>query len=59
MVALICNRFGIEQIDAAEDMVSETFLAAAETWGLERCSGQSGGLALSGGKEQYVEWAEA
>ena len=35
MVALICNRFGIEQIDAAEDMVSETFLAAAETWGLK------------------------
>src|ERR1700722_19896386 len=34
MVALICNRFGIEQIDAAEDIVSETFLAAAETWGL-------------------------
>ncbi len=35
MVALICSRFGIEQIDAAEDMVSETFLAAAETWGLK------------------------
>jgi RNA polymerase sigma factor (sigma-70 family) len=35
MVALICNRFGIEQIDAAEDVVSETFLAAAETWGLK------------------------
>src|ERR1700722_11133464 len=35
MVALICNRLGIEQIDAAEDIVSETFLAAAETWGLK------------------------
>ena len=35
MVALICSRFGIEQIDAAEDIVSETFLAAAETWGLK------------------------
>ena len=33
MVSLICNRFGIEQIDAAEDIVSETFLSAAETWG--------------------------
>src|ERR1700729_1088145 len=39
MVALICNRFGIEQIDAAEDMVSETFLAAAETWGLKGVPG--------------------
>ena len=35
MVALICSRFGIAQIDAAEDIVSETFLAAAETWGLK------------------------
>jgi RNA polymerase sigma factor (sigma-70 family) len=35
MVALICSRFGIDQIDAAEDFVSETFLAAAETWGLK------------------------
>jgi RNA polymerase sigma factor (sigma-70 family) len=35
MVALICSRFGIEQLDAAEDVVSETFLAAAETWGLK------------------------
>jgi RNA polymerase sigma factor (sigma-70 family) len=35
MVALICSRFGIEQIDAAEDVVGETFLAAAETWGLK------------------------
>ena len=35
MVALICSRYGIGQIDAAEDIVSETFLAAAETWGLK------------------------
>jgi RNA polymerase sigma factor (sigma-70 family) len=35
MVALICSRFGVEQMDAAEDIVSETFLAAAETWGLK------------------------
>jgi RNA polymerase sigma factor (sigma-70 family) len=35
MVALICSRFGVDQIDAAEDIVSETFLAAAETWGLK------------------------
>jgi RNA polymerase sigma factor (sigma-70 family) len=35
MVALICSRFGVDQMDAAEDIVSETFLAAAETWGLK------------------------
>jgi len=35
MVSLLCRRFGIDQMDAAEDIVSETFLAAAETWGLK------------------------
>jgi RNA polymerase sigma-70 factor (ECF subfamily) len=35
MVSLICSRFGIDEIDAAEDIVSETFLSAAETWGIK------------------------
>jgi RNA polymerase sigma-70 factor (ECF subfamily) len=35
MVSVLCSRFGIDQIDAAEDIVSETFLSAAETWGLK------------------------
>jgi RNA polymerase sigma factor (sigma-70 family) len=35
MVSLLCNRFGIDQMDAAEDIVSETFLSAAETWGMK------------------------
>lgn len=39
MVSLLCNRFGIDQIDAAEDIVSETFLSAAETWGMKGIPG--------------------
>ena len=35
MVSLLCNRFGIDQMDAAEDIVSETFLSAAESWGMK------------------------
>lgn len=35
MVSLLCNRFGIDQMDAAEDIISATFLSAAETWGLK------------------------
>jgi RNA polymerase sigma-70 factor (ECF subfamily) len=35
MVSVLCSRFGIDQIDAAEDIVSEAFLSAAETWGLK------------------------
>ncbi len=33
MVAVLCRIFGIENIQVAEDLVSETFLLAAETWG--------------------------
>jgi RNA polymerase sigma-70 factor (ECF subfamily) len=34
LVAVISRRFGLEHIELAEDIVSETFLLAAETWGL-------------------------
>ena len=33
MVAVLCKVFGISDIQLAEDIVSETFLTAAETWG--------------------------
>ena len=32
MVAVISRRFGLQHIETAEDIVSETFLQAAETW---------------------------
>ncbi len=35
MVAVLCNRFGLSSIDLAEDLVSDTFLKASETWGLK------------------------
>ncbi len=33
IIAVICKVFGIEHIEIAEDIVSDTFLLAAETWG--------------------------
>lgn len=33
MVAVISKRFGLQHIELAEDIVSETFLLASETWG--------------------------
>ncbi|MDB5272655.1 MAG: polymerase subunit sigma [Chitinophagaceae bacterium] len=33
IIAVLCKRFGIEHIEIAEDIVSETFLLASETWG--------------------------
>lgn len=35
MVAVISRMYGLSNIQIAEDVVSETFLQAAETWGLE------------------------
>ncbi len=35
MVAVISKQFGLHYIEIAEDIVSETFLLAAETWGLK------------------------
>ncbi len=35
MVAVISKQFGLQHIALAEDLVSETFLLAAETWGMK------------------------
>lgn len=35
IVAVISKMFGLQHIEVAEDIVSETFLAAAETWGIK------------------------
>jgi len=35
MVAVISKQFGLEHIEMAEDIVSETFLAASESWGIK------------------------
>ncbi|MEO7309601.1 MAG: sigma-70 family RNA polymerase sigma factor [Chitinophagaceae bacterium] len=35
ITAVLCKLFGIEHIETAEDIVSDTFLQAAETWGLK------------------------
>lgn len=33
IISILCKLFGIEHIEIAEDIVSDTFLLAAETWG--------------------------
>ncbi len=35
MVSVISKRFGLKHIEMAEDIVSETFLQAAESWGMQ------------------------
>ncbi len=35
MVAVISKLFGLQHIEIAEDIVSETFLLAAESWGVK------------------------
>lgn len=35
IVSVLCRHFGFEQMETAEDIASDTFLAAAQTWGIE------------------------
>ena len=35
MVAVISKLYGLQHIEIAEDIVSETFLQASETWGIK------------------------
>ena len=35
IVAVLCKRFGLDQVETAEDITSETFLTAAQTWPLQ------------------------
>ncbi len=35
IVSVLCYLFGIEYIEIAEDIASDTFLAAAEMWGMK------------------------
>ncbi|SDF78882.1 RNA polymerase sigma factor [Mucilaginibacter sp. P25] len=35
IIAVLCHYFGFERIEAAEDIASDTFLTAAETWGIK------------------------
>lgn len=35
MVAVISKQFGLQHIEMAEDIVSDTFLTASETWGMK------------------------
>ncbi|MBM9500596.1 sigma-70 family RNA polymerase sigma factor [Leptospira sp. 201903071] len=34
IISALCKRFGFDQIEIAEDIVSETFLTAAQAWGI-------------------------
>src|SRR5262249_55756371 len=35
IVSVLCKRFGLDKMGAAEDIAGETFLAAAQTWGVK------------------------
>jgi RNA polymerase sigma factor (sigma-70 family) len=35
IVSVLCKRFGFDHVEIAEDIASETFLTATQTWGIE------------------------
>lgn len=34
IIAVLCKRFGFDEMETAEDITSDTFMSAAQTWGL-------------------------
>jgi RNA polymerase sigma-70 factor (ECF subfamily) len=35
IIAVLCKHFGFDQMETAEDIASDTFMSAAQTWGLQ------------------------
>jgi RNA polymerase sigma factor (sigma-70 family) len=35
IISVLCKHFGFEQVDIAEDIASDTFLTATQSWGIE------------------------
>src|SRR5688572_16362199 len=35
IVSVLCKHFGFHQVDIAEDIASDTFLTATQSWGIE------------------------
>ena len=35
IIAVLCKRFGFDQLETAEDIASDTFMSAAQTWALQ------------------------
>jgi RNA polymerase sigma factor (sigma-70 family) len=35
IIAVLCKRFGFHEMETAEDIASDTFMTAAQTWGLQ------------------------
>src|SRR5688500_14249411 len=40
IISVLCKHFGFEQVDIAEDIASETFLTATQSWGIEGIPGK-------------------
>ena len=40
IIAVLCKRFGFHEIETAEDIASDTFMSAAQTWGIQGTPGQ-------------------
>src|SRR5436190_15008950 len=35
IIAVLCKRFGFNQVEIAEDITSDTFLTASQAWGIK------------------------
>lgn len=56
LVAVLCNSFGLSNIQVAEDIVSDTFLLAAETWGKKGIPGNQVGWLYQVAKNRTLDY---
>jgi RNA polymerase sigma-70 factor (ECF subfamily) len=56
IVAVLCKLFGIDHIEVAEDIVSNTFLQAAELWGVKGPPPNPGGWLYTAAKNKTRDY---
>lgn len=56
MISVLCARFGMEHIEQAEDIVSETFLAATESWSTRGVPENPQGWLYTTAKHKTLNW---
>lgn len=56
LVAVICYKFGFDFVEQAEDIVSDTFLKASETWGIKGIPGNPTGWLYTVAKNNATDY---
>jgi RNA polymerase sigma-70 factor (ECF subfamily) len=59
IIAVLCKHFGVDHIETAEDIASDTFLSATQTWGLKGLPDNPVGWLYTVARNKAPEYPEA